>query len=214
MLARGRSRTQIARELGISTRTVSRFTGTPLEQHLGRANNRASRLDRFKDHLHQRFAEGCHNASALHREIQLLGWRGGLRTVERYIAQPRERTDPPPATPTPPKPRKVAGWIMSDPDHLSAGAAVQLKGILARCPELEATRRHVGTFANMIQNLGGDGLPAWIDAVRADDLPALHGFATSLTRDQAAVTAGLTLPWNNGPTEDTVNRLKMPKRTM
>ncbi len=214
MLAAGRTRTEIARELGISTRTVSRFTGTPLEQHLGRANNRASSLDRFKDHLHQRFSEGCHNASALHREIGALGWRGGERTVNRYIAQLRERNGPPPSTPTPPKPRKVAAWITSDPDHLTAGTAIQLKGILARCPELEATRHHVGAFANMICNLGGDELPAWIDAVRADDLPALHGFATSLTHDLAAVTAGLTLPWSNGPTEGTVNRLKMLKRSM
>ena len=214
MLAAGRTRVEVARELGISTRTVSRFTGTPLEQHLGRANNRTSRLDRYKDHLHQRFADGVHNSAALHRELQTLGWRGGERTVDRYVAQLRERTDPPPTTPTPPKPRKVTGWIMSDPDHLTDGAAVQLKGILARCPELEATRHHVGTFANMIQNLGGDRLPDWIDEVRADDLPALHGFATGLTRDQAAVVAGLTLPWNNGPTEGTVNRLKMLKRSM
>lgn len=214
MLAAGRTRSEIAHELGISTRTVSRFTGTPLEQHLGRANNRTSRLDRFKDHLHQRFANGCHNASALHLELKELGWRGGIRTVERYVAGLRERTDPPPTTPTPPKPRKVAAWIMSDPEHLSEGTAVQLKDILARCPELEATRHHVGSFANMIQILGGDRLPDWIDAVRADDLPALHSFATGLTRDQAAVTAGLTLPWSNGPTEGTVNRLKMLKRSM
>ncbi len=39
-------RTEIARELGISARTVYRFAGTPLEQHLGRANNRASSLGR------------------------------------------------------------------------------------------------------------------------------------------------------------------------
>jgi len=61
----------------------------------------------------------------------------------------------------------------------------------------------------MIQNLGGERLSAWIDAVLGNDLPALHSFAISLTRDQDAVTAGLTLPWSNGPTEGTVNRLKM-----
>ncbi len=214
LLAAGRSNTQVARELGISTRTVHRFAGTPLQQHLGRANHRASSLDRFKEHLHQRWNDGVRNASALHRELQNLGWRGSIRTVNRYVARLRERTDPPPMTPTPPKLRKVTGWIMSDPEHLSTSAAVQLKGILARCPELEATRHHVGSFANMIQNLGGDRLPAWIDAVLADDLPALRGFATGLTHDLAAVTAGLTLPWSNGPTEGTVNRLKTIKRSM
>ena len=40
-----------------------------------------------------------------------------------------------------------------------------------RRPDLEATRHHVGSFANMTQNLGGDRLPDWIDAVRAPTCP-------------------------------------------
>jgi transposase len=103
---------------------------------------------------------------------------------------------------------------MSNPDHLPSGAAVQLKNILARRPELEATHGHVRSFADMIQNLGGARLPQWLQKVRADDLPSLHGFAGSLQRDQAAVTAGLSLPWSNGPTEGAANRMKMLKRQM
>jgi transposase len=53
-----------------------------------------------------------------------------------------------------------------------------------------------------------------MDRVRADDLPALHSFVTGLRHDLAAVTAGLTLPWSNGPTKGTVNRIKMLKRKM
>ncbi len=214
LLAHSRSQVSIARELGICTRTVQRFAAVSIEQQLAKAENRASSLDRFKPYLHQRWNDGVHNASMLHRELQTLGWRGGVRTVNRYVAKLLTRTTAPSTAPTPPKPRKVTDWIMSDPDHLTAEATVQLKGILARCPELEAARHHVGSFANMIQNLGGDRLPAWIDAVQTDDLPALHSFATGLTRDQDAVTAGLTLPWSNGPTEGTVNRLKTIKRSM
>lgn len=55
------------------------------------------------------------------------------------------------------------------------------------------------SFADKIQRLDGDGVPAWIDAVRADELHAPHGFATSLTHDQAAVTAGLALPQTTDP---------------
>jgi transposase len=40
-----------------------------------------------------------------------------------------------------------------------------------------------------------------MDRARTDDLPALHSFITGLHHDLAAVTAGLTLPWHNGPTE-------------
>lgn len=50
--------------------------------------------------------------------------------------------------------------------------------------------------------------------VEADDQPALHSFVRGLRRDQDAVTAGLTLPWNSGPVEGQVNRIKMLKRQM
>lgn len=207
LLSFGRPRTEIARELGISTRTVHRFANTTLEEQLGKAEHRASSLDRFKDHLHRRWNDGVRNAAHLHRELQALGWRGSQRTIERYIRHLRALDVPASTALTPPKPRRVAGWIMSDPEHLSTVADSRLTAILARCPELAGARHHVGSFANMIQNLGGEKLPQWVGAVRADDLPALHAFAASIARDQDAVTAGLTLPWSNGPTEGTVNRL-------
>ncbi len=50
--------------------------------------------------------------------------------------------------------------------------------------------------------------------VRADELPELHSLVTSLGRDQAAVTNGLTLPYSSGAVEGTVNKIKMLKRQM
>ncbi|MGW1680151.1 ISL3-like element ISAzba9 family transposase, partial [Saccharopolyspora sp. NPDC002376] len=44
--------------------------------------------------------------------------------------------------------------------------------------------------------------------------PGLHSFVLGLRRDQDAVTAGLTLPYNSGPVEGHVNRIKMIKRQM
>lgn len=64
----------------------------------------------------------------------------------------------------------------------------------------------------MIRDLRGDRLPGWIEQVRTDDLPALHSFVTGLLHDRAAVTAGLTLPYSNGPTEGAVNKVKYLKR--
>jgi transposase len=50
--------------------------------------------------------------------------------------------------------------------------------------------------------------------VATDGAPALRSFAAGLERDLDAVTAGLTLPYNSGPVEGTVNRIKMIKRQM
>jgi transposase len=212
---KGLSLAAIGRELGVSTRTVHRFMrAASVEEKLVPAATRSTKIDRFRPYLNERWNSGVTNAAVLHGELQTLGWRGSLRTVNRYAQRLRTLQTPPPTTPAPPKPRRVAGWIMSDPDHLASGSTVTLKEILARCPELEAARRHVGTFANMIQNLEGDRLPAWIEQVQADDLPEIQRFADGLQRDREAVTAGLTLPWSNGPTEGTVNRIKYLKRQM
>ena len=45
-------------------------------------------------------------------------------------------------------------------------------------------------------------------------LKPLHSFVFGLQRDLAAVSAALTLPWSNGPTEGHITRLKLVKRQM
>ena len=59
-----------------------------------------------------------------------------------------------------------------------------------------------------------DRLTDWIHRVQADPLPALHSLITGLRRDLDAVIAGLTMPWNSGPVEGNVNRIKTIKRQM
>ncbi|CAM5697254.1 transposase [Streptomyces canus] len=66
----------------------------------------------------------------------------------------------------------------------------------------------------MLTQLQGDQLPQWIRVVRSDDLPSLHTFVNALERDLAAITAGLTLPWNASVVEGHVNRIKTIKRQM
>ena len=182
------------------------------EEIIARTTSRLSLLDEYKPYLHQRWNQGCTNVSLLAGELRERGYRGSVQTIYRYLCPFRVAgtiLDPAPRTP---KIRHVVGWIMRDPDHLTDEDEQHLKAIMSRCPELEATRRHVGAFAHMIRDLSGNRLPDWMDRVRGDDLPALHSFVNGLRQDLAAVTAGLILPWNNGPAEGAVNRAKMLKR--
>src|SRR5262249_17316778 len=45
-------------------------------------------------------------------------------------------------------------------------------------------------------------------------LPGINRFVNRVTTDLDAVTAGLSPPFNPGPVEGNVNRIKMPKRQM
>ncbi len=215
--AQGLSLGAIGRQLGLDHSTVRRFAyATTVDELLVKAVSRPSVLDRFKPYLNQRWNEGCHEAKQLHAELQALGWKGSVQTVRRYVHAFRSTPGAAPAkAPTvlaPPKPRRVAGWIMTDPDNLSDGNAVRLKQILTHCPELEATARHVADFAAMLRQLRGDRLERWMDSVQADDPPALHSFVTGVRRDQEAVVNGLTLPWSSGAVEGTVTKIKLVKR--
>ncbi len=67
-------------------------------------------------------------------------------------------------------------------------------------------------FLALVRERRGDALAAWMTEAAASGIEALARFAQGLHEDLAAVTAGLTLPWSNGPVEGHVNRLKLLKR--
>ncbi len=72
--------------------------------------------------------------------------------------------------------------------------------------------KHAAGFARMIKDRSGDKdtLTGWMAAVD-HDLPTLRSFTRGLRRDLEAVTAGLTLPYNSGAVEGTVNKIKARK---
>ncbi len=55
-------------------------------------------------------------------------------------------------------------------------------------------------------------LEEWLRKAESGGAPPLRRFAASLEKDLAAVEAGLTLRWNNGPVEGFVHKLKLVKR--
>jgi transposase len=69
-------------------------------------------------------------------------------------------------------------------------------------------------FMQMMWKHTGHQLDAWLSSAEASHLPELKSIARGIQQDKAAVLAGLTLPWRNGPLEGHVNRLKLIKRSM
>jgi transposase len=58
----------------------------------------------------------------------------------------------------------------------------------------------------------GTELPAWPEAVEADDSPELRSFAAGIRHVLSAVINGLTLEHSSGAVEDNVTRVKRLKR--
>jgi transposase len=214
LLAQGAGFRQIARHLGWSHRTVSKYAHAATWQELAVGQKpRPSLVDPFKPYLAQRIGGGCLKASTLYREITAHGFTGSYAIVRKFVEQYRSRPDLT-SVPRPPSVRQVTGWICRHPDNLVNRDTDQLQKILDRCPELGSAAALVRSFAEMMTHLDGERLTTWITAAEYAALPGISRFATGLTADLAAVTAGLSLAFSSGPVEGNVNRIKMIKRQM
>jgi len=211
----GLARPMIARRLGVDIKTVRRYLRADSVEQLIAGGVRASNLDPFKPHLQQRLTAGARSATALYAEIVEQGYTGSYNTVERYL-KPLRRSDAATLAQVlrnrPPPVRQVTAWISGLPGHLDPEDQVRMSAIRARCPEIDSSVKHVAGFARMIKDLSGDKttLTEWMVAVD-HDLPTLRSFTRGLRLDLEAVTAGLTLHYNSGAVEGTVNKIKARK---
>lgn len=67
-------------------------------------------------------------------------------------------------------------------------------------------------FLAIVRERRGDELQAWLTEAMKSGSEALARFARGLQAALAAVTAGLTRAWSNGPAEGQITRLKLLKR--
>lgn len=214
LVAQGAGFRQIARHLGWSHKTVSKYAHAATWQELVVGQKpRPSVVDPFKPYLLRRIGEGRVKVSTLYREITAQGFTGSYPILRRFIEQHRSKPNLT-TTPRPRSVRQVTGWICRHPDNLIDRDTKQLRQILDRCPELQSAAELVRSFADMMTHLNGERLTAWITAAEHAALPGISRFATGLTAGLAAVTAGLSLPFSSGPAEGNANRVKMIKRQM
>jgi transposase len=212
----GESLSAISRVTGLDRKTVQRFARAgSAGELLGKATSRESKLDEFKPYLHQRWNQGVTDAAALHAELRQRGWTGSEQTVRRYVRPFRQALAAPGPAPAVPKTRQINRWLLTRPDRLQPDEQAQLQAIRARCPHIDALAGHVTAFAEMMTaRTGSRDLETWLAAVEADEQAGLRSFAAGIRNDQQAVTNGLTLHWNSGKVEGTVNKIKMIKRQM
>jgi transposase len=87
---RGAGIKQIARDLGVDRKTVKRWLKLGAWQPR-QVQRRARQLDRFAPFIERRAAEVGFNGAVLYRELQGLGFTGGIVQVQRWLRPQRER---------------------------------------------------------------------------------------------------------------------------
>lgn len=219
----------IAAQVGHSRHTIERYLRMPTwpaPQH--RSTYGRSVLNPYKAVLLERWNAGCHTAMQLFRELRARGYTGSYRRVAAYASRLREAQGLPPrrqsrrqalpvvAEPTAPvlTPRRATWMVLRRPEQRPAEEAQQLAQLQAQDPAVAAVIDLAQDFAALVRQRQPEQLDPWLQRAASSPLVAIRRFATGLSEDYAAVKAGVTLPWSNGPVEGHINRLKMLKRQM
>lgn len=173
----------------------------------------------------ERWEQGCRNGQELWRELQTQGYKGGSRTVYRFLATLQEGSAPTrgkakrahavPESPVQQLTAQKAVWLfVRDLADLSKKEQEELAAIRQASPTADTVYGLTQDFMCMLRHREGERLDVWLGQVRASHIPELQRFVRSIQRDKAAVLAGLTLPQSNGVVEGKVNKLKLIKRMM
>jgi transposase len=218
----GMSQQAISLVLHIQRKTIRRFLRAGRYPERARPQRRPLGINKFQEFLRRRWAEGCHNATKLWREIQGQGYTGGRSTMAKFIATLRVpgtsyfRTT---ATPRqkqakPPSPRQAAMLLARRPEKLKPDEKQLLAKLNECCPEIPILYELTQGFATVFRGKQSDTLQTWLNQARGTGLPEIVRFCDGLRRDEKAVNAAVVLPWSNGQVEGQIHRLKLVKRQM
>jgi transposase len=219
----------IAQQVGISRRTVQRYLQSPtFPERQPRHSRDRSLLDPYKATLLAGWNRGCRNGAHLFRTIRRQGFRGQYGIVALYVRRMRQaqglaprqrRSDQPLPTVTEAPHRRLtprqATWLVLRPaERSTAQDHHQLAQLTAQAPELAEAVVLAQDFAALVRRRQPTQLDPWLTRAATSALAPFRRFAKGLRADYAAVKAGVTLPWSQGPIEGQINRLKMLKRQM
>jgi transposase len=223
---------EIASRIGIGERTVHRWLRNGSFPETRRRRRRPSLIDPYERYVLSRWQEWSHLGSQLYKELTAQGYKGSPKAMYNYLVTLRTpQSDAPKSIPLKPRRRKSVPSPPAPLENFSAQRASlsvclstreagpdasreELMLIRQASPSAETAYGLAQAFMLMIREHTGQPLDTWIRSVEASRLPELESFAKGIQQDKAAVVAGLTLPWSNGPTEGHVNRLKLIKRSM
>jgi len=212
MAQQGMETKEIAGHVGVSERTVRRWLAVKGVPETRRRKKR-SRFDTYAPYVLKRWQEGCHDGVQIWQELRAQGYRDSLRMVYYFLAPLRKGFYTAEQTSTISTKRAV--WLLiRDLSDLNEKEREQLSILCEVDNAITTAYQLTQDFLRMVRKLQGDALDTWLEQVSASRIPELQGFAQGIERDQAAVQAGLTLPYSNGVVEGHVNRLKLIKRMM
>src|SRR5256714_9624350 len=216
--AQGLTQSEVAKRMGMSERAVRQWLKRGAAPTNERQFRRRSVFDPYAAYVLHRWQDGMHEAKQLYEEIQVQGFSGTVRIVQRFVQALRDDPEKMPLAPATGADRfssKTATWLfIRDPKQLTTEKQAELELICQRSETARQTYELTQQLMSMLRLRRGQEFERWLSAVEASQIPELRRFAQGLLKDKSAVVAGLTLSYSNGPVEAQVQKLKVVKRSM
>jgi transposase len=220
----------IAQKVGVSERTVLRFSKLPdfSETQTRRPTFGRSLLDPYKQAVLAWWNSGVMNSKVLMISLRQKGYNGSLRTLQRYIRGLRKAQGIPctrgqvakdlptvidPQSP-PFTPRQAAYLIVQREENRKLEEQELLEYLVKQHSDLATLVDLAHMFLELLRQRQADAFDSWLMKVLACPIQALKKFASGLMDDYAAVKASMMMEFSNGSVEGLNNKLKMLKRQM
>ena len=231
----------IGKQLKLSPMTVYRYLRLDTDPVPAQRRPRPSMIDPYMPYLRQRWDGGCLNGGQLWRELQALGYPGSRKMLTVWVGQQRKKEgNPSPYTPkkyltqvedcepaaqanptscpcapcAPPTSRRLAWFLMRDPNSLSTTEQVVMAQLKEKGGEVISAYKLVHDFRRIMKGRLAGELDGWLQIAKESRIAAMRNFALGIERDKAAVVGALVHEWSQGQVEGQVNRLKLRKRQL
>jgi transposase len=221
--ALGWTHAAIADKIQISQRTILRWLAAGSFPERKPRRRPPSAFAAYADYLTQRWAEGCHNATQLWREVCAQGYGGpkaGIWTLAQRLRCGEEAIPPgtsalAASTAEPAlTPGRVVVLMLQHAEDRSVDDQRLLSAVQQACTAVKQAATLCERLLTAIRDRLPEALSAWLSDASGCGLTALERFAHGLQRDLAAVRAACSLPYSNGQAEGQITRLKLIKRSM
>jgi transposase len=205
----GHSLRPSARAVGLDRRTVRTYVAAAQPPVYPARRPRPTPLSPYRSDLAERWAQGCHNARRLYRELVQRGYRGSEgrgRVVVRpwRVRQEARRQELPPA--------QLARLLLPPAGGLTEPERDGLQSLLDATPLLTQGYQLKTRFHTRLAERHPVALDHWLREAERAGLPPFRAVAHSFRQDDAAVRAALTAPWSTGQCAGQICRVQLFKR--
>lgn len=205
----GKSITAIAKQLGISRNTVY----TDLAAKSKPSFKRGSLFDRYLPLIRRMIADGS-KGKEIEVACRKAGFDGHRNTLNYLISDERRdiRNKKPPTLNLQQAIIRIL-WDKGVQNHKKAFKSLH-PNLLETFPSLMEISEFIQSFRRLFEEKHSSGLRKWLIEHQQSSFTHFQTFINGIRGDCKAVYYAITMPWSNGITEGTINKLKTIKRMM